>query len=91
MLVLTCAHLVTELAFELEVSMLFDAFKLHAFEHAINLVLVELGFKELSDSFKHLGLELFAGSNKFVTVVLVKGHIEPLEHKCVQWLWHVVR
>ncbi len=70
--ILTCRNLVVELAFELEVSKLLDVLEIHALERAINLVLVDLGFKELSDSFKHLGLELLACGNKFVTVDLVK-------------------
>ena len=79
MLILAQANLVAELAFELEMSAFFDALKLHAFERAINLILVELGFKKLADGLKSLGLELLASGNKFVTVIFMKRHIEPLE------------
>ncbi len=84
-------NLVAKLTFHLEARALFDALKLHVLEHAINLVLVELCFKELGDGFKHLSLKLLAGGNKFVMVVLVKRHIKPLECKCVLWLQHVAK
>jgi hypothetical protein len=89
MLVLTHTNLVAKLVFHLEMSALFDALELHAFECAINLVLVELCLKELSDAVKSLGLELLAGNNKLVTIVLVEQHIKPSERKGFQWLWHV--
>jgi hypothetical protein len=53
-------------------SALFDAIKLHAFEHTVNLVLVELRLEELGDTFECLGLKFLASGNKFVTVVLVE-------------------
>jgi hypothetical protein len=84
-----CANLFAELVLQFKMSALFNTLKLHAFEHAINLVLVELHLVELSDAFKRLCLELLAGSDKFITVFLVKQHVIPLERKCVRWLWHV--
>ncbi len=46
--------------------------ELHVFEHtiAVVLVLVELGFKKLSDRLKGLGLTFLAHCNKLVMVVL---------------------
>jgi hypothetical protein len=82
-LVLARMNVVVELAFELKMSMIFDALKLHALKGAINLVLVELCFKKLGDGLKHRGLKLLAGGSKFVMVVVMKRHIEPQEHKCV--------
>jgi hypothetical protein len=69
--------------------MLFDVLELHAFEHTVNLNLVELCLEELGDAFVHLGLEFLAGRNKLITLVLVKQHIKPSEDKHVHWLWHV--
>jgi hypothetical protein len=80
-------NLVAELAFQLEVSVLFDALELHAFECVVNLVLVELHLEELGDTFKHLSLKILAGSNKLVTVVIVEQQVVPLEREHVRWLW----
>jgi hypothetical protein len=61
--------------------------KLHAFEHTVNLVLIELQLEELSDAFEHLGLELLAGSSKLVMVILVEPHGIPLENPMMVSLW----
>ncbi len=79
MLVLTCKNLIVELVFELEVSVFLDTLEFHEFEHTVILVRGELGFKELGDRLKGLGLEFLAHCNELVVVVLVKQHIEPLE------------
>ncbi len=70
---------ITKLVFELEISVFLDMLELHAFEHIIVLLHVELSFKTLSDKLKALGLELFSCCRKLVTVVLVKQHVKSLE------------
>ncbi len=51
--------------------MFLDTLKFHGFECAFVLVCHELGFKELSDRLKGLGLKFPARRNKLVVVVLV--------------------
>jgi hypothetical protein len=84
-----CTNLVAELALQLEVSALFDVVELHAFEHTVNLVLVELPLEELGDAFECLGLKFLAGGKKLFMVLLVEQHIVPLEHERIRWHWHV--
>jgi len=79
-LILAHTNPIAKLVFELEVSMFLDTLKLHVFKHTIVLVHVELGFEELGDRLKGLGLEFLARCNELVMVVLVKQHLEPLEH-----------
>ncbi len=79
-LVLACTNPISKVVFELEVSTFLDMLKFHVFKHTIVLVRVELGFEELGDRLKSFGLEFFACCNELVMVVLVKRHIEPLEH-----------
>jgi hypothetical protein len=56
-----------------------DKLELHAFECTAVLVCGELGFEELGDRLKGLGLKFLARCNELVAVILVKQHIEPLE------------
>jgi hypothetical protein len=78
-LALVSANLITKLVFELELSVFLDTLELHAFKRAVVLVCCELGFKELGDSLKGLGLEFPTRHDDLVVVVLVEGHVEPLE------------
>jgi hypothetical protein len=61
------------------VSVFLDTLEFHAFERTNILVRGELGFEELGDRLKGLGLEFLARCNELVAVILVKQHIEPLE------------
>jgi hypothetical protein len=78
-LVLACKNLIAKLVFELEVSVFLDTLEFHAFEHTNILVRGELGFEELGDRLKGLGLKFLAHCNKLVAVILAKQHIEPLK------------
>jgi hypothetical protein len=78
-LILASANLIAKLVFELELSTFLDTLKLHAFKHTIVLVCRELGFEEISDLLKGLGIEFPAHRDKFIVVVLVEQHVEPLE------------
>ncbi len=49
-----------------------DTLKLHAFKRAVILVRGELGFEELGDRLKSVGLKLLALCKELVAVVLVK-------------------
>jgi hypothetical protein len=64
--VLMCANLFAELVIQFEMSALFNTLEPHAFECAVNLVLVELRLKELGDTFKRLSLKLLAGSENLL-------------------------
>jgi hypothetical protein len=72
MLVLTRANLIAELVFELGMCTSLDTLELHAFKHTIILVCGELGFEELGDRLKGLGLKFLAHCSKLVAVILVK-------------------
>ncbi len=60
--------------------MFLDTLKLHVFERAVILVRCELGFEELGDRLKGLGLKFPARRDELVTIVLVEWHVELLEH-----------
>ncbi len=51
-----------------------DTVELHMFKRAVIIVCGELGFKELGDKLKTLGLKLLARRNKLVAVIFVKHH-----------------
>jgi hypothetical protein len=70
-LILAPANPIAKLVFELEVSAFLDTLELHVFEHTAVLVCGELGFNELSDRLKGLGLKFLARCDKLVTVGLV--------------------
>ncbi len=72
-----CKNLIAKLVFELEVSMFLDTLEFHAFKHTNILVRGELGFEELGDRLKGLGLKFLARCNELVAVVLVNQYIEP--------------
>jgi hypothetical protein len=79
MLILANANLVAKLVLELELSAFLDTLKLHAFKRAIVLVCCELGFKNLSDQLKGLGIKFPASRDKLVVIVLVEQHVKPLK------------
>jgi hypothetical protein len=79
MLVLATANLIAKLVFELELSAFLDTLEPHAFEHAAVLVCHELGFEELGDRIKGLGIKFPVRRDKLVAVILVEQHVKPLE------------
>jgi hypothetical protein len=78
-LVLACAKFITKLTFELQMSAFLDVLDIHALEHSLIFVLIELGYKKLSDRLESLGLEFLARYDEFVMVVYMKQHVKPLK------------
>ncbi len=72
MLILMSVNLIVKLVFELELSSFFLTLELRAFEHTIIVVCHELGFKELSDQFKGLGIKFSAQHDELAAIVFVE-------------------